>query len=107
MPEKTSKLTPLAAQKKLLLLESDLNRTQLLADAREWKAEVHRAREHFLSLGSMAATAAKVAATVSTAGRLFSRRNSDGKRSWVSTVIGGVTTGVSLWNLLHGRRSRS
>jgi hypothetical protein len=102
MPGKTSQLASRETRKQLLLLESDLNRAKLLEDLRDWQTEFHRAKDHITNVVSLASTAAKLAATFSTARRLFSGRHSTGgKRSWLSFLFDGITTGTSLWQLLR------
>ena len=102
MPGKKSQLTVLAARKRLLLAESELNRAQLVREMDAWKDQFHRSKERLEDLGHAASVTAKVAATVATAGRLFSRRN--GKRSWIASLLNGATTGTSLWYLFRSLR---
>src|SRR5579859_6010868 len=100
MLEKPPGLTPLAARKKLLLLESDLNREQLVEAVHDWKHAFHRSKEHWIQFGAVASTAARLTATFSTVRRLFSRSNPGGRKSWFSMLFDGVSTGASLWYLL-------
>lgn len=106
MPEMKSKLTPLAVRKQLLLLESDLNRARFVETLDELKQEFHYSKESLAELGSMASTAAKVVATVSSAHHILSRRDSNGKKSWLSFLLEGMTTGTSLWYLFQSRRRK-
>jgi hypothetical protein len=106
MPGEKSKLTPIETRKQLLLLESDLNRAELIEAMRDWKNEVHRAKEHLTRLGTMASLAARIAATFSTARQLFSHPADAGKKSWLSFLLDGVTTGTSLWYTLRSHRRK-
>lgn len=106
MPEEKSKLTPLETRKHLLLLESDLNRAQLVEDLRGWKAEFQRTKEHWNKLGSVATIATRLTATVSTARRVISRFATSGKKSWFSFLFDGVTAGTSLWYMLRSERRK-
>ena len=106
MPGEKTKLTSLETRKQLLLLESDLNRTQFMEAFQDWKDEFHRTREHLTQLGSMASLATKLAATISTARRLFSRPAAGGKKSWLSFLFDGMTAGTSLWYMLRSQRRK-
>jgi hypothetical protein len=102
MPGKKSQLTPLEARKQLLLVESELNRVQMLNEVRDWKNELHNLKQQMQTIGSMASAAAKLAATFSTVSRAFSHRDEgDNQPSWVSTLLNGAQAGTSLWLLLR------
>ncbi len=104
MSRKKAPLSPLAARKQLLLLESELNRAEMLAAARGWKLEFQRTRQHWSSLGTMAATATKLMGTFSAVRRLFSGQAAGDKKSWLSLLFEGMTTGTSLWSWLQSNR---
>ncbi len=104
MPGEKSRLTSLETRKQLLLLESDLNRAQFVEAVRDWKDEFHRTKERLTQFGSMVSLAARLAATVSTARRLFSRPAAGGKKSWLSLLFDGMTAGTSLWHMLSSHR---
>jgi hypothetical protein len=106
MPGEKSKLTPIETRKQLLLLESDLNRAQFIEAMQEWKDEFHRTKEHLTRLGSMAALVARLAGTISTVRRLFSRPAAGGKKSWLSFLFDGMTAGTSLWYMLRSQRRK-
>lgn len=99
MPGKNVQLSPLAARKQLLLVESELNRVQLLNELRDLQGELHQLRAQAQAIGSVAGSAAKVAATVSVIGNVFTQRknNEKGKSSWLSKLLSGARTGASLW----------
>jgi hypothetical protein len=98
MSGKTTGLTALETRKQLLLLESELNRTQLLNEARDLKNEFRRLKHQVEAVGSIAASAAKLAATFSSIGSAFSHRDHDDRKpSWISSLLKSARTGVSLW----------
>jgi hypothetical protein len=88
---KPTRLNALETRRQLLLVESELNRAQLLNEARDVKHAVHLIREQAHSMGTMAASAAKLATTFFAVRHLFSRRkkSADGK-SWVATLLKGA-----------------
>jgi hypothetical protein len=98
MSGKTTGLTALETRKQLLLVESELNRAQLINEVRDLKNEFHRLKHQVEAVGSIAASAAKLAATFSSIGSAFSHNDkSEKKSSWVSTLLSGARTGASLW----------
>ena len=101
MPGKNFHLTPLESRKQLLLVESELNRAQLLNELRDFKNEIHHLKHQVWEIGSVAASAAKLATTFSAIGQAFSHRNEDKKPSWISTLLNGAKAGTSLWLLLR------
>ncbi len=106
MAGKRSQLTPLAARKKLLLMESELNRLQFIEAVRDWKAEFRRSKQQLASFGSLASLAGKVASVVPALGGLFSRRPAHRKKRRFSSLFNGMLTGTSLWLLLRSLRRR-
>jgi len=101
MPGENVHLTPLESRKQLLLLESELNRAQLLNEVHDLKNEIHRLKDQLHAIGSVASSAAKLADTVSAIGRAFSHREEGDKASWISRLLNGAKTGTSLWLLLR------
>jgi len=107
MPGKKSKLTVLAARKQLLLAESELNRQKLIREMHGWKHEFEVSKHELTSIGSLASLTTKLAATFAAAGRAFGHSHGHkGKKSWVSSLINGATTGTSLWYLVRSLRRR-
>jgi hypothetical protein len=100
MSGKKSQLTPLATRKQLLLVESELNRVQLLNEVRDFKNEIHHLRHQVCAIGSVASSAAKLAAT-------FFHHDEGKKSSWVSTLLHGMQAGASLWRLLRSCRRKA
>ena len=99
MSGKKSQLTPLETRKQLLLVESELNRVQLLNELHDLKNEIHHLKDQICVVGSMASSAAKLATTFSAIATVFTHRKAaeNGKSSWVSTLLNGARTGALLW----------
>jgi hypothetical protein len=99
MSGKNYSLTPLEARKQLLLVESELNRVQLLNDVRVLQNEIQLVTNQVRAIGSFASSVAKMADTVSSIGHVFSHdeKGEHGKSSWISSLINGARTGASLW----------
>jgi hypothetical protein len=106
MPQRKPKLTPLAARKQLLLLESQLNRDQLVTAIQEWRDEFHRSKALLSRISSVASMATRALATVSTVKRLFSRGRDGAKKSWLSYLFDGLSTGASLWSIFQSQRNK-
>jgi hypothetical protein len=103
MPGKTFDLTPLESRKQLLLVESELNRAQLLNELRKLNTEIQHLKGQVQAVGTLVSSAAKVATTFSAIGSAFTHREAgeNGKSSWLSTLINGARTGASIWGALR------
>jgi hypothetical protein len=103
MSGKTTGLTALETRKQLLLVESEINRLQLLNELREFENGLSHLKNQVHEIGSMAASAAKLADTFSSIGRIFSHDNEGekGKSSWISTLFKSAKVGTSLWQLFR------
>ncbi len=103
MPGKNLQLTSLESRKQLLLVESELNRAQLLNELRDLKIELHQLKAQALAIGSIVSSAAKLARTFSTIGNFFTPRDNHegGRSSWVSTLLNGARMGASIWGALR------
>jgi len=102
MHRKHPSLTPLAARKQLLLVESEINRAEF---GHDWNCLcegaaglAHQAR----SIASLATAGAALFASGSALRRLLFRRN-EHKRSWVGNLINGVRNGISIGLALRSR----
>ena len=97
MPGTQSHLTSLVLRKQLLLAESEVNREQLL---NEWHSLTNETRELAHRAQFVCASVASVAslgiAGVKTMRELQAAR-SNGKASWISTLINGMRLGTALW----------
>ena len=107
MSGKKSQLTPLETKKQVLLVESELNRAQLINEIRDFKNEIHRLKHQALGFGFTASLAAKLAAVFSSVGRAFSHRDEGEKISWISALLKGAKTGASLWFLFRSCRRKT
>ena len=107
MSGKKPQLTSLETRKQLLLVESELNRAQLLNELRDFKNEIQHLKHQMWEIGSIAAPAAKLATTFSAIGQAFTHRNEGKKPSWISTLLNGAKAGTSLWLLFRSRRDKA
>jgi len=97
-------MTPLQTRKQLLVLESELNRAQFVAEWQEVKAGVEHLAGQVSAVGSLAESAARIGTSFAGFFRGFShpQKNEDGKKSsWISTVFNGARAGISLWSTLR------
>jgi hypothetical protein len=103
MSGKNFQLTPLESRKQLLLVESELNRAQLVAELRDFKNELHQLEDQMQAIGSLASSAATLVNTFSAIGSAFAHRDGEDRKgkSWISTLLNGARTGVSLWSALR------
>jgi hypothetical protein len=109
MPGKTTGLTALETRKQLLLVESELNRVQLLNELRDFKNEMHQWQHHAREIGSLMVSAAKLAETFSDIGHAFSHNEGDEKEKslWISKLLAGAKAGMSLWRLFRSDRRQT
>jgi hypothetical protein len=105
MPGKNLYLTPLESRKQLLLVESELNRAQLLNELRDLNHEIHQVKSQVQAAGALVSSAAKLATTFSAIGSAFTHREAGekGKSSWLSTLIQGARTGATIWGILRSQ----
>ena len=96
MSRTNTQLTPLAARKQLLLVESEVNRAQLAGD---WLALAAQLDGWKHKLDSLTSTASAVFAGVETIRGTFAR----GKSSLISTLFNAARSGLSLWGNLIAR----
>jgi hypothetical protein len=100
MSGKNFHLTPIESRKQLLLVESELNRVQLVNELHELKHEIRHVKKQVETLGAIASSVAKLATTFSAIGSAFTHRGSDEKKksSWISTLVNGARAGASIWS---------
>jgi hypothetical protein len=101
MFEKKPPVTPLETRKQLLVLESELNRAQLLRELGDFQGGIRHLKHQAGEIGSVAASAARLAALVSATGRVFSHRGDGETGSWISTLLNGAKAGASWWLLFR------
>jgi|HubBroStandDraft_2_1064218.scaffolds.fasta_scaffold519766_1 hypothetical protein len=89
-------MTPLESRKQLLILESELNRAQLLKDLDELKAETEQLAEQARSLASLVSSATSVFNTIFKAQQVFSGTREKFPRFF--GILKGARAGASLWS---------
>ena len=101
----TTPLRPTASRKQLLLMESELNRVQLLNELHGLRQDLEHFKQQWQMLRSLADAAAKLVGTFSAIGSAFTHRegNSESQDSWLSTLFKGVKTGAEWWGKLRSR----
>jgi hypothetical protein len=104
----TKGLSPLEARKQLLVVESELNRAQLINELRGLKDELYQLKNQVEAIGSIASGAVKLTSTISRIWNAFSHRGenaeNDPGKPWFSSLINGAQLCASL---LGAFRSRS
>jgi hypothetical protein len=102
MPGEKSNLTSLESRKQLLLLESELNRVQLLEDWHGLKGKFNRLNICADGIGSLASSAATLFSLISIFRRtLEEHENQADKSPWISRLLKGIETGAALWSVLR------
>lgn len=106
MSRAKSRLTALQLRKRLLLAESELNRTQLIHD---WDELSHHAQEigsQARKAGSIASTAALIMGAVGAYRQLRSPSptvSSSGGSGWAKKILNGAKIAASLYMLVRAR----
>ena len=105
MPEKKFHLRPVESKKQRLLVASELNRVELLFELGDFIDEVRQVRDHLHAISSLAASTAKLTNTFSAIGNAFTHHDAGEKKksSWISTLLKGARTGISLWVALRSQ----
>jgi hypothetical protein len=107
MHGKTSRINSLAARKKLLLVESNLNRALLAAEVAGIKREIHELSRRAFSTGLLAAGAVQAGSAVKGLFHAFFHRDQKGdeqKKTWLSTLARGARMGTLLWSFLRSTK---
>jgi hypothetical protein len=104
---KKTQLTPLAARKKLLLLESDLNREQFLRAVQDCKAAIEHSGQSWFHFESLTSLLTKSVPAFPAINRLFATGPAGGKKSKLAFLFDAVSTGTSLWFLIRSLRRKS
>lgn len=105
---KTSKLTALAARKKLLLAESDLNRALLVKELARIKSDIHALTSQARSHGLLVAAAIRAGSAVKGLFQTFFGRakpKETRRPSWFSSLYRGLRTGALIWAALRAKKS--
>ena len=96
---KETRLTPLESRKQMLVLESELNRVQLLKELDELQVETQRLADQMRVLGSLAAEVRSVLEMVFKVQRAFS----DTKEKFPKffDILKGARAGARLWSAIR------
>lgn len=104
MSRKTFELTSLQTHKQMLLLESELNRAQLIVEWRDLQKSLQPWKQQANAVSSMASSVARMGTVFSNFFRGWTGRSGAGeKRSWLATLLNGASTGVSFWSALKSK----
>lgn len=97
---------PLESRKQMLLVESELNRAQLLNELADLKDEAEHLKDQIQSISSLASSATRLVDIFSAVRSAFTHQPKGGnkKPSWVSTLFNGVRTGASIWGALRSQQ---
>ena len=106
MSGKISCLAELRAKKQELLVESELNRVQLLREWSNLKTCVRHAANPLRAVKMVASSTAKAATTFVLFRRMF-RQNSPSNHFWINNLISGAKVGASLVALLRARKRKT
>ena len=107
MSRKTTELISLQARKQLLIVESELNRAQVLAEWTELRKGLEPLVDRVATVGSFVESAARIGTSFSSLFQEFPRANKNGdgrKPSWVSRIVSGARVGIYLWSALRSHR---
>lgn len=108
MPGKNPRLTPLELRKKLLVAESELNRSQLVQECNLMLEDACAVARQLRSIGAITSAGALLFT-------LWRRRKhhaepapaADKKPSWVQAVVKGTKLATSLWLTLRNRHAQA
>jgi hypothetical protein len=89
-------VNPLESRKQLLIVESELNRAQLVGDMAALTADIRTLIGRAKSFGSIASSAAVLVAGLA-AFRRGKRVDDDAKPSWLQTLLKGAGMVSTLW----------
>jgi hypothetical protein len=104
MPRSTSQLASLEVHKRLLLVESEVNRVQLFEECARFREETNELLAQGHTIMSTAATAAMAAAGFSMLRRLMSQRQKR-KTSILESLMSVLRLGASFWTNFRTRSS--
>ena len=95
-------LKPLEARRRLLVVESEINRAELLGEWQGLNSRVHGLAQQARSYCSILSTALAIS-TAFVAFRRVLPGKKTGRSSWISTLLKGARMGVSLWSAARER----
>lgn len=94
-------MNPLASRKQMLIVESELNRAQLVQDWQTLAGEVHALADEARTIRSMASAAASLVAGLASLRR--KKTEPAAKPAWWQTLLKGGQTISSLWSEFRPR----
>ena len=110
MSGKRNDLTAREMHKQLLIVESELNRAQLVREVHLVTARVQNITAQISALGSLATRVGEFGPMVADFFKGFSgsKKNAgdedDEKPSWFSRIFNGIRSGVDLWTTFRSER---
>jgi hypothetical protein len=93
-------MNPLKSRKQLLIVESELNRAQLVHELQTMADEVHCIANQARTISSLASAAASLVGGLASFRRKKSAPAAE-KPSWWQTIIKGAQLAGSLWSEFH------
>jgi hypothetical protein len=104
MPGKSPRVNPLAARKRLLIAESELNRAQMVGDLSELADGVRTMASRAKSIGAITASVAALIAGLAVIPRGKPSEGAAGS-SWLHRFIKGAGLAASLWSAFRSHRT--
>ena len=101
MSGKITQLTPLQTRKQLLVIESELNRVQLIQEISHFKGEIHHLQQVVDEIGSLAASVSKLGTLFTAVCQTFTKSSDGESSSWISKLMKGAKAGAALWSALR------
>ena len=89
------------ARKKLLVMESQLNRERFLETAEAWRNELRRTQRRLSGFAALGAVAPQLASLLPRIGRPVSRDSTAGGKSGLAGLLNSAATGASWWFTLR------
>jgi len=98
-----SRLTPLEVRKQLLIVESEVNRTQLEHTWRHLRSKAGELAEQARSACSTITSFASIGVAGFQAFRKLRMSRRTGKSSWLANLMEGVRLGTALWTTIRSQ----
>jgi hypothetical protein len=97
-------MNPLAARKKILIAESELNRAQIVANGAELQAGLRALAARAKSFSSLASAAVVLVAGVAALRRGPRNRATTAPATWRQTLVKGAGFASSIWLAFRAKR---
>jgi len=104
MSGKIPRMNTLQSRKQLLIVESELNRAQMIGDLTAMTEDVNALAARAKSFGSMATSAAGLVVGLANLRRAVRPVEPAAKPSWLRTIFKGAGLVSSLWMAFRSRR---